>query len=259
MKPILGKIIGALIGSNFGFMGLLIGLFVGHFIDQLASRVNQSSQNKTNFNLGSEDADLVYGLFRLFGAFVAASGGPNDKQIAYLRMIVSKYLDFEQGDYQVGLKAFERALRERPRPLEVAAELAESFILDTYTLRFVWTVCKDLLRLGQPTEQLWMELERTAECFGFRVRRKSAKSRFEEDFAGYHSPRRRTEDPYKVLGVDRNSTNDQIKAAFRRLARENHPDTQSHLKPDDPERLKKQEAFIKIQEAYEAIRNERGF
>ena len=32
-------------------------------------------------------------------------------------------------------------------------------------------------------------------------------------------------DPYEVLGVSRSATDAEIKAAYRRLTRENHPDT----------------------------------
>ena len=60
------------------------------------------------------------------------------------------------------------------------------------------------------------------------------------------------EDPYKVLGVSRDATPDEVKKAYRKKARENHPD----LNPDDPnaeERLKK------INEAYERITNPEKF
>lgn len=39
-------------------------------------------------------------------------------------------------------------------------------------------------------------------------------------------------DYYEVLGVDRNATEDEIKRAFRRLARKYHPD----VNKDDPDR-----------------------
>lgn len=56
------------------------------------------------------------------------------------------------------------------------------------------------------------------------------------------------DDPYKVLSVDRNATDEEIKQAYRRLAKKYHPD----LNPGD------QEAALRMQEvnaAYEQIKN----
>lgn len=53
-------------------------------------------------------------------------------------------------------------------------------------------------------------------------------------------------DPYEVLGVDRGAANGEIKKAFRRLARELHPDVNKH----DPEA---EEKFKEAAEAYEIL------
>jgi molecular chaperone DnaJ len=56
-------------------------------------------------------------------------------------------------------------------------------------------------------------------------------------------------DPYEVLGVERDADEQQIKKAFRRLARELHPDVNAH----DPDA---EEKFKEAAEAYEILSDE---
>ena len=56
------------------------------------------------------------------------------------------------------------------------------------------------------------------------------------------------DDPYKVLGVSRDASDDEIKQAYRRLAKQYHPDRN----PGDAEAAKKMQ---QINAAYEQIKN----
>lgn len=57
-------------------------------------------------------------------------------------------------------------------------------------------------------------------------------------------------DPYNILGVNRNSTDDEIKKAYRELCRKYHPDK-------NPGNKSAEEMFKIVQEAYDQIMNER--
>lgn len=60
-------------------------------------------------------------------------------------------------------------------------------------------------------------------------------------------------DPYEVLGVSKNATDDEIKDAYRKLARKYHPDNYA----DNPLSDLAGEKMKEINEAYDAIVNER--
>src|SRR5687768_18460827 len=59
-----------------------------------------------------------------------------------------------------------------------------------------------------------------------------------------------SEDYYKVLGISRGATADEIQKAYRRLAKKYHPD----LNPDDKAAQKK---FKEVQHAYDVLSDEK--
>ena len=60
-------------------------------------------------------------------------------------------------------------------------------------------------------------------------------------------------DPYTVLGVSRNATEEEIKKAYKTLSRKYHPDANIN----NPNKDQAEEMFKEIQQAYQQIMKER--
>jgi DnaJ like chaperone protein len=65
-----------------------------------------------------------------------------------------------------------------------------------------------------------------------------------------------TDSSYKILEIERSSSNDEVKKAYRRMAMRYHPDKVSHL--GDDVRKSADEKFARVNEAYERIKKERN-
>lgn len=61
---------------------------------------------------------------------------------------------------------------------------------------------------------------------------------------------------YRILGVSRTATDEELKKAYRKMAMENHPDKLGHLGEDI--RKAAEEKFTQINMAYEKIKKQRG-
>jgi DnaJ like chaperone protein len=65
----------------------------------------------------------------------------------------------------------------------------------------------------------------------------------------------KTDSAYKILGVDRKASVEDLKKAYRKMANKYHPDKVSHLGEDF--RIAAKEKFQKVNEAYSQIKKER--
>ena len=72
------------------------------------------------------------------------------------------------------------------------------------------------------------------------------------NFNGYN-----TESAYKILDINQSATNDEIKKAYRKMAKKYHPDKIQHL--GETHVKAGEEKFKKVKNAYEQLQSERSF
>jgi DnaJ like chaperone protein len=66
-----------------------------------------------------------------------------------------------------------------------------------------------------------------------------------------------SDNAYKILEIDKSATDDEVKKAYRTMAKKYHPDRVVHLGKEHQEGA--EEKFRQVQESYEHIQKERGF
>ena len=57
-------------------------------------------------------------------------------------------------------------------------------------------------------------------------------------------------DPYSILGISRDASDEEVKKAYRKLSRKYHPDANI----DNPNKEQAEEKFKQVQQAYEQDR-----
>jgi DnaJ like chaperone protein len=65
-----------------------------------------------------------------------------------------------------------------------------------------------------------------------------------------------TDSAYKILGIDASASDEEVKRAYREMAKKNHPDLVSNL--GEEVRQAAERKFQEINEAYETIKKQRG-
>ena len=204
---IMGKIIGGAAGFAVGGpLGALIGAVAGHAVDRLRSSAgeDQDSTNQTAFTIA---------VIALGAKMAKADGQVTPDEIRAFREVfkfseedlndVGRVFNVARQDargYEPYAKQIAKMFQDRPAILE---ELLDAL--------FHIAKADNVLHPGEDEF-----LERVAAIFGFD---EAAYRRIREAHVGPA-----TADPYTVLGVSRDASDEEIRRAWRNLIKENHPD-----------------------------------
>ena len=235
-----GKIIGGAAGFAMGGpFGALLGGLAGHAFDKM--RTEQTDDE------GTKQVAFTIGVIVLGAKMAKADGVVTKDEIEAFREV----FHIPSNEVKNVARVFDLAKKDSQGFEPYARQLAGMFKSNP-------AVLEDLLdglfhiakadNIYHPAEDQF--LQDVAEIFGFN------ESEFNRIRAGHVGPDQ--SDPYTILGVSREVSDDDLKTHYRRLIREHHPDTL--IAQGVPQEFVDvaNEKLAVINDAYDRVARERG-
>lgn len=253
-----GKIIGGMAGFAMGGpFGAFIGAALGHAADNGAMQGFRMSFGDPGFNparvaamFGSKDQMFALGSVVLSAKLAKCDGPVNRAEIDAFKR---HFRVAPQSVPEVG-RLFDQA-RDSPEGFEsYARQLGDVFADNRGTLEDVLAALFAIARADgavNPAETAF--LTRTHSLFGL-----DALAWQRASGAAPRRPASDEPDPYAVLGVDRRVSDEEVRAVWKRLMRENHPDSLAARGVPPSFIASANEKVARINAAWDRIKRERG-
>lgn len=252
-----GKIIGGMAGFAMGGpFGAMVGAAIGHAADN--GQTGKPGFGDFAFNparvaalLGRRDQLFAIGVVVLSAKLAKCDGTVTRLEIDAFKR---QFRIPQEAVRDVG-RLFDQA-RDRTGGFEAYAEqLGEAFADNPGTLEDVLTALFAIARADAPINAREMDfLSRVRRGFGLG---QAAWDRARGSTAP-RSPLSDDGDAYAILGVSRSAGDDEIRATWKRLVRENHPDSLA-ARGVPPEFIARaSEKVARINASWDSIKRERG-
>ena len=228
-----GKVSGAAAGMFVGGpVGAVVGAVVGHFF------LDRDSDPGVTFTIA---------VVALAGKMARADGVATEQEFEVFRQVFGVPPEEETNVRRI----FNLARQDIAGFEHYAGQIAHLFMDNPAMLEDVMDGLFEIAKADgvlHPCEAQF--LERVAEIFGF------APGEFRRIRASHFAPE--LTDPYVILGLSYSADEDELKQTYRRLVRENHPD--SLMARGVPAEFIKlaNDKLAAINSAYEKIQKERG-
>ena len=224
----LGAIIGYAIGS----------LFSGSDIQQIRSEVNDTFGNT------EEKRDFNVTLLVLSAAVMKADGNVRKSELDYVKRFFLQ--NFGQERAESYIKMLREILEKDYNLYDVSQQVGRymDYASRLQLLHYLFGIANSDGRISQ--EELDV-INTISDYMGI------TNSDFQSVKAMFI---KETDSAYKILGIEPSATDEEVKKAYREMAKKNHPDLVSNLGEEVREAAEKK--FQEINAAYEAIKKQRG-
>lgn len=235
------KWVAAIIGYSFlRFPGAILGFIVGRFFEFLTK--NSIKIKTSSYAIRPEKFQL--NLLALSALIIKADGKIQQKELNFVRSFFIGQYGKERADSI--FRTFNSQIKNETQHLD---QLTKVFVKQTpyetrlQILHFLFGIANSD---GNISDLELQKISQVASAMGLRLPDfESIKAMFVKN----------TDNAYKILEVAPDSSEDQIKSAYRNMVKKYHPDK---LLGQDPAMIKgAEEKFREVQKAYETLMNKK--
>lgn len=238
-------IAGGLGWAFLGPLGGIVGFVVGSMMDTNNGQAGPAGSTTTRQPHTTTTGGYVMSLLVLVAAVMKADGKVLRSELEYVKQFFVR--SFGSSSAQEAIKMLRDLLKQNIPVADVCYQIQKNMDYSSrlQLLHFLFGIAQ---ADGQVASSELKMIEHMAQNMGI-----SSKD-FESIKAMFIA---NTDAAYKILEVDANATDEEIKKAYRKMAMKYHPDKVSYLGEDFQNAAK--EKFQKVNEAYESIKKERKF
>ena len=240
------------LGAGLGFtlggpIGSVIGFAVGSFVDGFSKddilKEYQEAQNRRG-TTNTQSGDFEISLLILASVVIKADGKVDQRELDFVRSQFVGMYGKERANH--AFKLFKGIIKKEVSAHQICTQIRQHMphASRLQLLHFLFGIAKaDQHVAGSEVN----EIKKIAGYLNInQYDFESIKAMFYDE----------TDSAYKILEITKSATDNEVKKAYRKMVKKYHPDKLQGL---GAEHIKgAEEKFLKIQDAYEKIKNERG-
>lgn len=244
------KWLGAGIGFTFGGpIGAIIGFAAGSAVDAFSKEdfVKEQKEFHKRYagrNVGTQSGDFEISLLVLASIVIKADGKVDERELNFVRTQFTAMYGKERANKAFAL--FKGIVKKQVSARQVCIQIRQHMphASRLQLIHFLFGIAK---ADGFVSEVEVVEIRKMAGYLYIN------QNDFESIKAMFYSA---SGNAYKILEITKSATNDEVKKAYRKMAKKYHPDKLQGLGEEHVKGA--QEKFQSIQSAYETIKKERG-
>ena len=242
------KWIGAALGWSFGGpIGAILGLALGSVVDGMSNgSADTVYTNTSKQREQTQSGDFEVSLLILASIVIKADGKQDQRELDFVRLQFVNMYGKERANH--AFKLFKEINKQQNISTRQVCLQIRSMMQHASRLQLIHFLFGIATADGVVTKEEVTQIYTIAGYLGI------SHNDYESIKAMFYKS---TDSAYKILEIDKTATNEDIKKAYRAMAKKYHPDKVIHLGQEHQKGA--EEKFKQVQDAYEQLQKEPNF